>query len=224
MLIYKSGRGVAREDLQNLSCWRRCRCTRYVFGRPTADHVKRSLSPLCRAWSRRLRAPLPSVEGRSVFGARASPGLREGCPGDERSRRSPSRLLPSTPTKLCPAVSNPGGGCKIGGAPSARNPVQCCQYAPWLDLATCQAGTAPLADSQSIDRRTPNHVHGAGWRLKGCRGGRRSGPTHRSGSERYFPCSPGPYQAPRSPRVVQGQRKARRITGQTTYLHGGAFL
>src|ERR1017187_9150759 len=30
-------------------CRRRSRCTRDVFGRPTADNVKRSLSPLCRA-------------------------------------------------------------------------------------------------------------------------------------------------------------------------------
>jgi hypothetical protein len=57
----------------------------------------------------------------------------------------------------------------------------------------------------------------------GCRGGRRSGPIHRSGSERYFPFAPGQFQAPRSPRVVQGQRKARRITGRTTYLHSGAL-
>ena len=39
---------------------------------------------LCRAWFRRLRAPLPSVEGRSVFGARASRDLPEGRQGEER--------------------------------------------------------------------------------------------------------------------------------------------
>src|ERR1017187_170701 len=106
------------------------RCTRYVFGRPTADHVKRSLSPLCRAWSRRLPAPLPSVEGRSVFGARASPGLREECPGDERSRRSPSRQPFSIPVGLGPAVSNLGPVRNVGGVPRIQNPAQCCQYVP----------------------------------------------------------------------------------------------
>src|SRR5674476_822540 len=33
----------------------------------------------------------------------------------------------------------------------------------------------------------------------GCRGGRRSGPTHRSGSERYFPSSPDLFLPPQSP-------------------------
>src|ERR1017187_4543000 len=41
------------------------------------------------------------------------------------------------------------------------------------------------------------------------RGGRRrSGPIRRSGPGTYIPFSPGPFQAPRSPRVVQAHRKA----------------
>src|ERR1035437_3418757 len=49
-----------------------------VFGRPTADHVKRSLSLPDRTGSRRLRAPLPSGEALSVFAERVSPGLPAG--------------------------------------------------------------------------------------------------------------------------------------------------
>ena len=51
------------------------------------------------------------------------------------------------------------------------------------------------------------------------RGGRRrSGPIRRSGPGTYIPFSPGPFQAPRSPRVVQGQEKARRNHVQITTL------
>src|ERR1035437_9757314 len=45
-----------------------------------------------------------------------------------------------------------------------------------------------------------------------------SNPIYRLEPGTYFPFSPDPCQAPRSPRVVQDQGKARRITGQTTYL------
>ena len=93
-----------------------------------------------RTRSRRLRAPLPSCEDRSVFGARASPDLREGCPDEERSRRSPSRLPPSTPVRLGPVGATPGPGRNVGGAPRVQNPAQCCQYAPLPDLAACGNG------------------------------------------------------------------------------------
>ena len=82
-LIYKSGRGVGRGDLQNLCCWRRCRCTRYAFGRPTADHVKRSLSrgyvELGFADSERLCHP-------SKVGPYSVHALHEICPRDAKAK------------------------------------------------------------------------------------------------------------------------------------------
>src|ERR1035441_2230540 len=142
------------------ACRRRSWCTRNVFGAPRGHHLKRSPTPLCRASSRRLRAPLPSVEGRSVFGARASPGLREGCLGDERSRRSPSRLQFSMPVGLGPAPSNLGPGRNIGGAPSAQNAAQSRKYAPLLDLAAYRDGIGGPTGFSSRGRRTPRHVPG----------------------------------------------------------------
>src|ERR1019366_9919330 len=64
------------------------------------------------------RALLPSVEGRSVFGARASLSLRAGCPGGGRSRRSPSRLQSAPPVELGPALSSLESGRHVGGAPN----------------------------------------------------------------------------------------------------------
>src|ERR1035437_7923357 len=75
-----------------------------------AEHFKRTFTPPGQKGSRRLRAPLPSAAGRSVFGARASLGLRAGCPGSERWRHNPSHLPFSIPVGLGPALSNPGGG------------------------------------------------------------------------------------------------------------------
>src|ERR1035437_6422617 len=75
-----------------------------------AEHFKRTFTPPGQKGSRRLRAPLPSAAGRSVFGARASLGLRAGCPSDERWRHNPSHLLIATPVVLGPTLSNPGGG------------------------------------------------------------------------------------------------------------------
>src|ERR1035437_836522 len=51
---------------------------------PNDKYFNRALTPPGQKGSRRLRAPLPSGEALSVFGACASLGLRAGCPGDER--------------------------------------------------------------------------------------------------------------------------------------------
>src|ERR1035437_882420 len=84
----------------------------YTSGRRafTAEHFKRTFTPPGRTGSRRLRAPLPSGEALSVFAERVSPGLRAGCPSDERWRHNPSHLLIATPVVLGPARSNPEGG------------------------------------------------------------------------------------------------------------------
>src|ERR1019366_6322467 len=89
-----------------------------------------SSTSLLRAWSRRLRAPFPSAEDRSVFAARASPGQREGRQGEERSRRSPSRPRSAPPVVLGPVGATPGPGRNVGGAPRIQNSAQCCQYVP----------------------------------------------------------------------------------------------
>src|ERR1017187_4875286 len=76
------------------------------------------------------RALLPSVEGRSVFGARASLSLRAGCPGGGRSRRSPSRLQSAPPVELGPALSSLESGRHVGGAPNTQNPAPCYRHVP----------------------------------------------------------------------------------------------
>ena len=164
------------------------------------------------------RALLHSAEGRSVFGARASPSRREGCPGDERSRGSPSHLLSAPPVVLGPALSNPGPGRNVGSAPRIQNPAPCCWYAPLPDLAAYWEGMGARSDAESTAGGRPRYVRGASCLLdvRGAR--RRFGPICRSGPGMYFPCTPDPFQAPRCPRVVQDQGKAWRITGQTTYL------
>src|ERR1035437_10175687 len=50
-----------------------------------------------------------------------------------------------------------------------------------------------------------------------------SNPIYRLEPGTYFPFSPDPCQAPRSPRVVQDQGKARRITGRPKFLREDAF-
>ena len=150
-------------------CRRRSRRTRYVFGRRGASPLMLT-KPLCRAWPRRPQAPLPSVEALSAFAERASPGLREGCPNEERSRRNPSRLLPSTPTKSGPVGATPGPGRNVGAAPSTQNPAQCCQYAPLLDLAAYRDGMGARPDAESAAGGRPRYVRCAGCLLE-VRGG-----------------------------------------------------
>jgi hypothetical protein len=199
---------------------RRSRRTRHESGRLTAAHVKRSLSPLCQAWSRRRRAPLPSAEGRPVFGARAALGLREGCPGDERSRGSPSHLLSAPPVVLGPALSNPGPGRNVGSTPRIQNPAPCCWYAPLPDLAAYRDGMGARPDAESAAGGRPRYVRCAGCLLDVRGGRRRLGPIRRSGPRRYFPFAPDPFQALKSPRVPKAQRKARKIRGWATFVHG----
>src|ERR1035437_8385514 len=52
---------------------------------------------------------------------------------------------------------------------------------------------------------------------------RGSGPIHRSGPERHFPCSPDPFQAPRSPAGPPRPAEPSETTGQAKFLREDAF-
>src|ERR1035437_670733 len=73
---------------------------------------------------------------------------------------------------------------------------------PWAARPDCRP-----ADGERQD------VSGCQRTLGGCRGGWRSGPTYRSGPERYFPFAPGQFQAPEipagSPRPREGPENHR---------------
>ena len=52
---------------------------------------------------------------------------------------------------------------------------------------------------------------------------RGSSPIHRSGPERHFPCSPDPFQAPRSPAGPPRPAEPSETTGQAKFLREDAF-
>src|ERR1035441_2576902 len=190
----------------------------------TAGHLKRSLSAPCRAWSRPAPAPLPSAEAPSVSDARGSPGLPEGRQGEWLWCHNTSRLPSATPTKPGPAVSNLGPGCRVGSASCAQDPVQCCWCGPYWSRFSGMPGQHARPTGFSVHRQA--HAKACSRCRLRCgsrRGGQRSGPIHRLGPERHFPCSPGPFQAPRSHAGTPRPAEPSETTGQAKFLREDAF-
>jgi len=117
---------------------------------------------------------------------------------------------------LGPTLSNPGAARNVGGAPCAQNPAQCCQYAPWLDLAAYWDGMGAPTGFSVHGRRTPKHFQSAGLTSVEAAGDlvrhialARSGISLTPGT-----CS-GP---PQCPRVQQSQQNAPEVPRQANFL------